>query len=79
VRPRDAALTPARIGFAATAVVAMTYQFSAPDNTLPTFSHGNFFSFYTIESNILAAGCSSRPRSRAAPIGQPGPTRCEVQ
>jgi len=33
----------------------MTYQFSALDNTLPTFSPGNFFSFFTIQSNILAA------------------------
>jgi hypothetical protein len=44
-----------RLGFAALAVVAMTYQFSALDNTLPTFSHGNFFSFFTIQSNILGA------------------------
>ncbi|HZQ65078.1 MAG TPA: Pr6Pr family membrane protein [Gaiellaceae bacterium] len=53
--PRDLALIVGRVGCAATGVVAMTYQFSALDHTLPTFSHGNFFSFFTIQSNILAA------------------------
>ncbi len=55
MRARDLVLVVGRIGFAVTAVVAMTYQFSALEHTLPTFSHGNFFSFFTIQSNVLAA------------------------
>jgi hypothetical protein len=43
-----------RVGFAATGVVAMTYQY-AKLNGLASFSPGNFFSFFTIQSNILAA------------------------
>ncbi len=55
VHVREAALVVGRVAFAATAVVAITYQFSALDHVLPSFSHGNFFSFFTIQSNILAA------------------------
>jgi hypothetical protein len=44
-----------RVGFAVVGVVAMTYQFAVLNTTLPTFSAGNFFSFFTIQSNILAA------------------------
>ncbi len=55
MRARELVLSAVRIAFAVTGVVAMTYQFSALDNTLPTFSPGNFFSFFTIQSNILAA------------------------
>ena len=43
-----------RIAFAATGVVAMTYQY-AKLNGVASFSPGNFFSFFTIQSNILAA------------------------
>ena len=43
-----------RVAFAATGVVAMTYQY-AKLNGLASFSPGNFFSFFTIQSNILAA------------------------
>jgi hypothetical protein len=44
----------ARVAFAVTGVVAMTYQF-AQLNGNASFSSGNFFSFFTIQSNILAA------------------------
>jgi hypothetical protein len=43
-----------RVAFALLGVVAMTYQF-AKLNGNPSFSEGNFFSFFTIQSNILAA------------------------
>ena len=43
-----------RVGFATTGVVAMTYQFTLLQEH-PTFDPGNFFSFFTIQSNILAA------------------------
>jgi hypothetical protein len=56
MRGRDVVLSVARIAFALTSVVAMTYQFSALDHTLPTFSHGNFLSFFTIQTNLLAVG-----------------------
>jgi hypothetical protein len=42
-----------RIAFAVTGVVAMTYQFTRLQGQ-PTFNPGNFFSFFTIQSNILA-------------------------
>jgi hypothetical protein len=56
MRGRDVVLSVARIAFALTSVVAMTYQFSALDHTLPTFSHGNFLSVFTIQTNLLAVG-----------------------
>jgi hypothetical protein len=43
-----------RIAFAVTAAVAMTYQFAKLDGS-ETFSPGNFFSFFTIQSNVFAA------------------------
>ena len=43
-----------RIAFAVTGAVAMTYQY-AKLNGNASFSPGNFFSFFTIQSNILAA------------------------
>lgn len=43
----------ARIAFAVTGAVAMTYQY-AKLNGNPGFSPGNFFSFFTIQSNIFA-------------------------
>jgi hypothetical protein len=43
-----------RIAFALTSIVAMTYQFTRLQS-LPTFGPGNFFSFFTIQSNILAS------------------------
>ena len=51
---RGAALTVARLGFATAAVVAITYQFASLRQGLPTFSPGNFFSFFTIETNLFA-------------------------
>jgi hypothetical protein len=54
VRVREAALVVARIAFAVLGVVAITYQFSTLDHTLASFSQENFFSFFTIQSNILA-------------------------
>jgi hypothetical protein len=48
-------LVVGRVGFAVVGVVAMTYQFAVLNTTLPSFSAGNFFSFFTIQSNILAA------------------------
>jgi len=54
VRPGDLALNIARIGFAALGVAAMTFQFASIHGR-PEFSAGNFFSFFTIQSNIVAA------------------------
>jgi hypothetical protein len=41
-----------RLAFAATAIVAMTYQFA--DSADSAFRKANFVSFFTIQSNILA-------------------------
>jgi hypothetical protein len=46
-------LNVARLAFATIAIVAMTYQF-ATLNLNPGYAKGNFFSFFTIQSNILA-------------------------
>ena len=54
MQARAVALNVARIGFALLTVVAMTYQFASIDDR-PEFSAGNFFGFFTIQSNILAA------------------------
>ena len=43
----------ARVAFASVAIVAMTYQFAVL-NAEPGFPKGNFFSFFTIQSNLLA-------------------------
>ncbi len=51
---RNLVVNLARLAFAAAAVSAMSYQFAASTNR-PTFTAGNFFSFFTIQSNILAA------------------------
>jgi hypothetical protein len=45
-------LNLARLGFAATAIAAMAYQFAESAET--DFLKANFFSFFTIQSNILA-------------------------
>ena len=42
-----------RIAFAALGIVAITYQYADRDGD-PGFSATNFFSFFTIESNVLA-------------------------
>jgi hypothetical protein len=46
-------LNVARLAFAAAATVAMTYQFAAL-NVEPGHAKGTFFSFFTIQSNIVA-------------------------
>src|SRR6476620_8093071 len=43
----------ARIAFAAIGIVAMTYQYTRLQ-PIPTFRPANFFSFFTIQSNIVA-------------------------
>lgn len=55
MQARTLLVNVARVVFAVTTVVAMTYQFASLRTTLPTFNPGNFFSFFTIQSNILAA------------------------
>jgi hypothetical protein len=54
VRTRGLVHDVARIAFAITGAVAMTYQY-AKLNGNPGFCPGNFFSFFTIQSNIIAA------------------------
>jgi hypothetical protein len=49
---RDVVLNIVRLAFASSAIVAMTYQFSATAES--GFQQANFFSFFTIQSNILA-------------------------
>ena len=51
---RGAAFTAARLGFAVAVIVAITYQFASLRQGLPTFNPGNFFSFFTIQTNLLA-------------------------
>lgn len=46
-------LNVARLAFATTAIVAMTSQFAVL-NTAPGYTKANFFSFFTIQSNMLA-------------------------
>jgi hypothetical protein len=53
VRARDHLLNVLRISFAVTAVVAMTYQFASTGERT-AFTTANFFSFFTIQSNIFA-------------------------
>jgi hypothetical protein len=54
MRGRDIVLNVARLSFAALGVAAISYQ-AAALNTGHTFYSGNFFSFFTIQANILAA------------------------
>ncbi|MDQ3672121.1 MAG: Pr6Pr family membrane protein [Actinomycetota bacterium] len=51
--PRGPTLNVLRLAFATTSIVAMTYQFAATAET--GFQKTNFFSFFTIQSNLLAA------------------------
>ena len=46
-------LNVVRLAFASIAIIAMTYQF-ATLNVRPDYAKGNFFSFFTIQSNIIA-------------------------
>ncbi len=63
-------LNAARLGFASLAIVAMTYQFAASANT--DFQKANFFSFFTIQSNLLAVVALFLlvlvPRERRTPL-----------
>jgi hypothetical protein len=64
-------LTLARLAFATIAIVAMTYQF-ATLNVEPGYAKGNFFSFFTIQSNIIAVAALyllvAVPRDRRGPL-----------
>lgn len=46
-------LATARFGFAALAVAAIVTQFAYSTANVPTFRPANFFSFFTIESNVV--------------------------
>lgn len=65
-------LNVVRLALAATAIIAMTYQFASL-NVEPGYAKANFFSFFTIQSNILAAAAmlwiGNRRVSRSAPAG----------
>ncbi len=52
MRSRDLAANVLRLGFVATAIVAMTYQFASTADS--GFQKANFFSFFTIQANLLA-------------------------
>jgi len=47
-------LNVARLVVAALAIVAISYQFATLRSEVPTFSPANFFSFFTIQTNLLA-------------------------
>ena len=63
-------LNLARLAVATLAVVAMTYQFAATADT--AFLKANFFSFFTIQSNILAVAALFAlvlvPHARRTPL-----------
>ena len=64
-------LNVARLALATTAIVAMTYQFAVL-NVDPEYARGNVFSFFTIQSNIVAV-CAlfllvCVPRERRSPL-----------
>jgi len=63
-------LNLARLVFATAAVVAMTYQFAESADS--DFQRANFFSFFTIQSNILGVAALYLlvlvPRSRRTPL-----------
>jgi hypothetical protein len=52
---RTAWLRAYRVVFAAAALFAIGYQFVDGRNTNPDFRTGNFWSFFTIQSNVFAA------------------------
>jgi len=47
-------LNVARLLLAAAAIVAITYQFATLTSEVPAFSPANFFSFFTIQTNLFA-------------------------
>jgi hypothetical protein len=53
MRGADRWLDGLRLAVAAASIAAMAYQFGKLDG-LPSFSAGNFFSFFTIQSNVIA-------------------------
>ena len=63
-------LNAARLAFAAIAIVAMTYQFAKTADS--GFLKANFFSFFTIQSNILGVAALwvlvLVPRERRTPL-----------
>jgi hypothetical protein len=65
-------LNAVRLAFAATAIVAMTYQFAVGLSNESRFAAANFFSFFTIQSNILGVGALCAlvlvPRARRTPV-----------
>jgi hypothetical protein len=65
-------LNAVRLAFAATATVAMTYQFAVGLSNESSFAAANFYSFFTIQSNILGvvALCALVlvPRARRTPL-----------
>ncbi len=72
-------LNVAQPAFATTAIVAMTYQFAVL-NVDPYTRKGRFFSFFTIQSDILAVAAlfsswpcpaSAEHRSSTAPAARP--------
>ena len=62
-------LSIARLGFASLAIVAMTYQFATTADS--AFRKANFFSFFTIQSNIIGVAALFAlvlvPRARRSP------------
>ncbi len=62
-------LSVARLGFASLAIVAMTYQFATTADS--AFRKANFFSFFTIQSNIIGVAALFAlvlvPRARRSP------------
>ena len=63
-------LNAVRLAFATAAIVAMTYQFASSADS--DFEKANFFSFFTIQSNILAVAALFLlvlvPRERRTPL-----------
>jgi hypothetical protein len=53
MRTKDLCVNVIRVAFALTSAIAMSYQFGWLWSR-PNFDPGNFFSFFTIQSNILA-------------------------
>jgi hypothetical protein len=69
-------LNLARLAFAATAIVAMTYQFATSAET--AFQKASFFSFFTIQSNVLGVAALAAlvlvPRAQRRPLFDVGRT-----
>jgi len=63
-------LNVVRLAFSTIAIVAMTYQFATTSET--AFQKSNFFSFFTIQSNIIGVtalfALALVPRARRSPL-----------